>query len=472
MNGRGITTACLAVLAAAGGSAAVALAGGLFDGAAGVGDPYYPKMGNTGYDVESYDIDLRYRRSGSVETETIVRARADTDSGAPQPGPDLASFNLDFRGPTVTELEVNGLDQSFTRQGQELNITVAGDPVADGEVFEVFVRYEGKPRAVLNPDGSKDGWTQTADGAVAVGEPQNTPSWVPVNDHPTDKASWTLRFKTPRNLTAISNGRLLDRRRSDRFTITRWQQEEPMASYLALASIGKFRIDEGEVAGIPYFGAVDRSLPESQLVSLRERTQTAHDFLASVAGPYPFSDTGGVVDPSSLGFAMETQARSYYPSAPDQDLVIHEVAHQWFGNSVSVSRWQDIWLNEGFATYMEWLFEEREVQGGETAAERFERIYADHDEDSTYWDDPPPADPGGPENLFADSVYDRGALALQVLRQEVGDADFFEIVERWAQENAYGNASTEDLYALIESVTNEAVPATFNAWLYKVGRPD
>jgi aminopeptidase N len=451
----------------AGAFTAVAAAGSFFIGGEGVGDPYYPKMGNTGYDVQSYDVNLRYRRSGVVMSRTTVDAAADTDQGSPAPGPPLSSFHLDFRGPTVTKLEVNGLEASYTREDQELVIQ-PDVPIADGTPFQVFVRYKGRPKQVANPDGSKDGWTKTGDGAVALGEPQQTPSWIPVNDHPTDKAAWHLRFKTPRGLIAISNGELLDKHETHRATVTEWEQSEPMASYLALAAIGKFRFDEGEVDGQPYVGGVDKSFPRSFVGEIRSRTETAHEFLTDVAGPYPFTATGAVVDPSDLDFAMETQGRPYYPSLPSLQLVIHEVAHQWYGNSVSVDRWKEIWLNEGFATYMEWLYAEQ--NGGESVADRFERIYHANGPASSFWN-PPPADPGGPQNLFATSVYDRGAMALQVLRQEIGDADFFEILETWAQGNEFGNVSTQDFYSHIQTVTGEERPDIFDEWLYAEGKP-
>jgi aminopeptidase N len=453
--------------AIAGVTAAAALAGITFFGADGVGDPYYPKMGNTGYDVQSYDVDLRYQNSGKVRSTTTIDAVADTDDGAPPPGLPLAGFDLDFRGPEVTGLTVNGADADFSRNGQELVIE-APSVIADGAPFETVVSYKGKPRQVKNPDGSKDGWTRTRDGAVALGEPQQTPSWIPVNDHPTDKATWHFRFDIPRDLEAISNGELLQSAVEGRRRVTEWAQADPMTSYLALAAIGKFRVDENEINGIPYIGAVDRKLGKPALEALRGHTQTAHDFLEEVAGPYPFASTGGIVDPSKLGFAMETQTRSYYPNPPPRQLVIHEVAHQWFGDSVSVDRWKEIWLNEGFATYMEWLYQEE--TGGETVADRFARIYNANGPGASIWD-PPPADPGGPANLFSGSVYDRGAMALQVLRADIGDEDFFEVLETWAQDNAGGNVSTEDLYALIEEVTGEEEPDAFDDWLYEDGKP-
>jgi aminopeptidase N len=118
---------------------------------------------------------------------------------------------------------------------------------------------------------------------------------------------------------------------------------------------------------------------------------------------------------------------------------------------------------------MEWLHDEE--NGDETVAERFERVYGANGSGSPFWN-PPPADPGGPENLFDGSVYDRGAMALEVLRQEIGDDDFFEVLETWAQENVYGNASTEDLYDLIEAVTGSPRPDSFDDWLYDPGKPD
>jgi aminopeptidase N len=446
---------------------ATALAGGEFNGADGVGDPYYPKMGNTGYDAQSFDVQIKYKRSGKIRARTTIQAVADTDGGAPSPGPLLGGFDLDFRGPQVTKVTVDGADAVFSRAGQELIVDPSSN-IFDGAAFEVEVRYKGRPKQVSNPDGSKDGWTKTGDGAVALGEPQQTPSWIPVNDHPTDKATWSFRFVTPRALMAISNGVLINKERTDDSTITEWEQSEPMASYLALAAIGKFRFDEDEVDGHPYVGAVDRRIPKIVVNEIRKRTETAHEFLEGVAGPYPFTATGALIDPSDLDFAMETQTRSYYPSPPPLQLVIHEVAHQWFGDSVSVERWKDIWLNEGFATYMEWLYEEE--QGGESVQARFERIYDANGPSSSFWN-PPPANPGGPENLFAFSVYDRGAMALQVLREEIGNADFREVLETWAQDNQFGNVSTQDLYDLIEVVTGEPRPDSFDEWLYEPDRP-
>jgi len=446
----------------------VAIAGGSFSGAPGVGDPYFPKMGSGGYDVTAYDVFLSYRRSGEVRSTTAVSAVADTDQGAPESGPAMERFNLDFRGPEVDKVLVDGAEAEWSRAGQELRITPE-TPISDGASFGARVRYEGTPKQVDNPDGSRDGWTKTSDGAVALGQPQAVPSFLPVSDHPTDKALWQIELKVPRGLTGISNGTLEGGiERDGEKTVTRWTVNQPMASYLAMIAIGRYEIDRATVRGIPYLGAVDSSLSLSSRESLLENTREAHRFLEGVAGPYPFDATGGVVDPSSLGFALENQTRSYYPSSPGRQLVIHEVAHQWYGDSVSVTEWDEIWLNEGFATYMEWLYIEE--QGGQSVAERFQSMYAANGPDSSLWT-PPPANPGGPQNLFDRSVYDRGAMALQVLREGLGDSAFRLVLRRWAEEYQYGNASTRDFYELIEQVTDARVPAAFPVWLYEPGKP-
>ncbi len=433
------------------------------EGAGGVGDPFFPNAGNGGYQVASYDLRLRY----SPRTERL-RMRALIDASVDTGGPPLGRFNLDYRGPEVRAVKVDGAPAAFEHDRPELVITPAV-PLADEAGFAVEVRYAGKPDQVVDPDGSSEGWTTTPDGALALGEPRGTPAWLPSNDHPTDKASFRIAITTPRPAIGISNGRLVDRRRTSRKVTTVWEEDGPMATYLALIAIGKFRVDRDRIGGDQYLAAVARELAPRQLRRLKARSRRAHAFLDDVAGPYPFAATGGVIDPAGLGYALETQGRPYYPGPPSQSLVVHELGHQWFGNSVSPATWDQIWLNEGFATYMEWLY--AEDRGRETAAHRFDRLYADHGAgDDDFWN-PPPAVVPGPEKMFDGTVYDRGAMALQVLRELVGDDDFFEILVEWATDHAGGAATTDDFRAKIAEVTGAAVPALFNAWLEDPGRP-
>ena len=453
-----------AVLALALTAPGVAAAGETVNGPSGVGDPFFPRAGNGGYLVDSYNLRLNYRPHADR-----LRARARIEATVETPGQALRRFNLDYRGPSIKSLRVDGARADYRRRGQELIVTPDA-PLADAAGFAVDVRYAGKPKRIVDPDGSTAGWSRTPDGAVALGEPQGSPTWFPCNDHPTDKASYRIRITTRRPAIGISNGRLLDRERSGGKVTTTWKQGEPMASYLAMVAIGRFSIDRGEIDGDQYLAAVDREFARSTLETLLERSSLAHGFLPTVAGQYPFSATGGVVDPAGVGYALETQGRPYYPTPPGLSLVVHELAHQWFGNSVSPADWSEIWLNEGFATYMEWLYEEE--HGGPTATQRLHNLHASHGPgDSTFWN-PPPAQVPGPEKMFDGTVYDRGAMALQALREEIGnEPQFFQILMEWATENAGGHVTTDDFRSKIADVTAQPVPALFEQWLNDPGRP-
>ncbi len=450
------TTIATVGIALALGVATSAPAGVYAPGASGVGDPFFKKAGNGGYQVDRYDVSLRYRASGRIRVVEVIDAVATAD---------LSAFNLDFRGPPIKAVRFDGDLAGFARHGPELTITPSSG-IDNGSGFKVRIVFAGRPHQVTDPDGSREGWTQTADGAVAVSEPLGTTSWLAVNDHPTDKASFVIRLTTPRRLTGVANGRLARRARTRRTLTTIWRQAEPMASYLAVVAIGRFRIDRRTIRGTNYLAAIDARLSPRTERRLYRRTRRAHRCLAGVAGPYPFSQTGGIVDPSSLGFSLEAQTRPYYPHGPGLDLVVHEISHQWFGDSVSLAAWDEIWLNEGFATYMEWLCEER--AGGRSTEAKFNQLY-NREPESDFWKYPPAGLPG-PEELFDASVYDRGAMALEVLRQGIGDADFEDVLERWATENAGQNVNTDDLIALVTEVAGES-PPRFEEWLYEEGKP-
>jgi aminopeptidase N len=190
------------------------------------------------------------------------------------------------------------------------------------------------------------------------------------------------------------------------------------------------------------------------------------DFLDDLFGPYPFTSSGAIVDDDSVGYALETQTRPIYSQWADESTVAHELAHQWVGDSVTPELWRDIWLNEGFATYAEWLWDESRGRG--TVQQRFDGVYATPADDP-FWSTPP-GDPSA-QTLFDAATYDRGAAALQALRVKIGDPAFFTLLRRWATENADGNVDTADFVALAEGVSGQELDGFFTTWIYRPGKP-
>jgi aminopeptidase N len=463
MRGR---VATLIVMAATGmvlGAAPGARAQGHAPGAAGAGDPYFPNSGNGGYDVSRYEISLRYRPSSH-------RAAATTEISATATH-GLSRFNLDFLGPEITGLAVDGRRATFTREGQELIVTPAA-PIDEGTGFEVRVAYRGRLRPRRDPDGALDGWIPTGDGAYVANEPRGAPTWFPCNDTPTDKATYGFRLTVPKGRKAFGNGVLVDRIRNAKTTTFGWEMDEPMATYLATATNGRFRLRratvEAEAGPIPSYVGVDPREAGRRTRRSVGRIPTILDYFEPVFGGYPFSSTGAIVDHAPrVGFALETQTIPIYSTAPGTLIVAHELAHQWFGDAVTPIRWSDIWLNEGFATWSEWLWLER--VGRRSLERSFRRHYRVPASDRATWK-PPPGRPGV-KHLFANSVYVRGALTVEALRQKIGDAAFNEVLRRWMAEHRYGNASTPDLIALAEEVSGRSLDEFFDVWLYERRKP-
>ena len=449
----GFAAAALCALAPATGAAA------FVNGSAGGGDPYFPKAGNGGYDVSRYNLRLGYKPSvNRLRARATVHARAKRS---------LARFDFDFRHLHIKSLTVNGTPARFSRRGQELRVKPR-QGLRKGSRFSVRVRYHGHPHPVIDPDGSRDGWIPTDDGAFVAAEPQGAPTWFPCNDLLTDKASYHVRVTVPNGRAAISNGALVKRVTHGRRKTFVWHEDAPMATYLATVTTGKFRVTKSQIDGLPSIVAIDPR--ESRATDTLAKMPAILRMFAPRFGSYPFGTTGATVDHApSVGYALETQTRPIYDTAPDGATVAHELAHQWFGDSVSLRRWRQIWLNEGFATWAEWLWQERE--GGESLQRRFHDLYASHGPgDSAFWD-PPPGDPGGPQSLFDPTIYVRGGMTLEALREEIGTQTFFRILRDWARDHAYGNAGIRAFIDLAESDSGRSLDHFFDVWLYQPGKP-
>lgn len=464
-----LATAAVAAVTLAGSVAATAAPGNpgnprYAPGADGVGDPYFPLAGNGGIDVLHYDLDLDYTppAPAPAPVEGTLSGVATIDLVATL---DLDRFNLDLRGMTATKVTVNGKPMSFTQSDNELSITPR-PKLKTGQSATVVVEYGGTTIRPTDIEGALYGWVTTRDGAMVVSEPDGSATWFPVNDHPTDKSTYAFEITVPEGLVAVANGLLVGSETADGKTTWTWDAPDLMAAYLATATVGDFRLEQYTAPnGIPIIDAIDPSRSASQ-VSALARTGAMLTFFEERYGPYPFVSYGAIVDDDSVGYALETQTRSFFSGSAGEGTVAHELAHQWMGNQVSPGQWADIWLNEGWATYSTWIWQEN--RGQSTAQNRFNTVYARSATSSTW--NTVLADPG-PLGLFGTAVYDRGAALLHALRLEMGDDAFWELAQTWVERYGGGTATTADFIALSEEVSGEDLGDFFQVWAYEPTKP-
>jgi aminopeptidase N len=433
-------------------------AGGFSPGSDGLGDPMFPLAGNGGYDVANYSLTLDYTPSGNRLVGTaVITARATQN---------LSSFDLDFRMHDVTRLLVNGVPAAFSyAKEQELVVTPAAGLV-QGKTFTVAVEYAGTPLVVTDPDQSIEGWVPTDDGAFVVNEPQGSPGWYPVNDNPRDKATYDFRVSVPEGLTVMANGVLVSQTHSGGKATWVWRESDPMAPYLSTTTLGRFDLTKSTTSGIPTYVAVDPQLAKGQVLS---KLGEAVNLYSSIYGPYPFNAVGAIVDSAKVvGYSLETQTKPNFPYVPDEATLVHELSHMWFGDSLTLGVWPDIWLHEGFATWSEWIWSER--QGNKSAHQWFEQLYNTPAKDTAFWG-PAVADFTNPALLFNGTVYYRGGMTLQALREKIGDLAFFQLLRDWATQNRYGTVTTAQFIALAEKESGRDLTQFFKVWIFQAEKP-
>lgn len=422
-------------------------------GAAGLGDPYYPWLGNGGYDALHYDLALFVdMESDFVSGVLLLEARA---------AQSLSTFSLDFSGMTVSGVWVDSTPADFRQRGSELFITPAA-PLEDGSRFTVRVEYEGSPQEISDPAisiGDGIGWLDFPSGVYTINEPSGSMGWFPSNNYPTDKATYTFRVTVARPFVAAANGVLTGTIDNGDAVTYVWEMRQPMASYLASVNIAKFELRTATgPGGLPIRNYFESSLTEADIAAFDALPEMIA-FYSDLIAPYPFEAYGVVVMPEQVGVAMENQTLSVFGADMIfEAAIVHELAHQWFGNSVTISNWPDIWLNEGFATYLEALW--REHREGKAAFHDYM--------DGLYASAQTMRAPGNPPayGLFDWSVYLRGAWVLHALRLTVGDETFFSILRTYYQRYQYGNACTEDFIAVAEEVSGRPLGRFFDGWLY------
>ena len=429
-------------------------------GSVGLGDSFYATMGNGGYDVQHYTIEL--------EVDIPDNAIAGTTQIVALATQNLSAFNLDFSGLHVIGVGVNGRPASFSRTGTELTV-IPPQPISNTDTFTTVVAYYGQPQPIRDPGASYSevGWLRQNNGIYVAGEPTGAMGWYPSNNHPRDKATYTFRITTSPEYTVAANGLLTEKLEQDGKVTTVWESSDKIASYLTTLHIAELEVESEEgPGGLP----IRNYFPPETSRSVRsdfDKTAEMIAFLNEYIAPYPFEAYGVALLNINVGWALETQTLSTFgANGTVETIVLHELAHQWFGNSVSPAQWQDIWLNEGFATYFQYLWLEDQYDDG-----RFEQSLAGAYNFMVTTDAQPPATVPV-EEMFSRTVYVRGAWALHALRLEVGPDEFKQIVQTYYRRYAGSTAGTEDFLDVVDEISGNGTSDLMLPWLYGPELPE
>jgi hypothetical protein len=497
--------------------AADAVAGGQ---TAGPADSLFPNQGNSGYDVSHYDIDFRVdvaiaSTHNGASTTTLPDATATID--ATTTGSPLSSYSFDFQGTSTTleaatlnvdSVTVDGVPATFSR----IENTTIPDATTDKHklvitpstpvngAFTTVVKYSGQPVSHRDTDNSIEGWNNTVDGATFVNQPVGSMTLFPNNNTPRDTATYTWTVNAPTTLGTsniavggdrtyqagvVSNGELLSREPSADGARTTWvwDQKKPQASELSFFSIGRYDIYTSNITlasgrTIPEWTFIDPALStanQATTLSTREQLKSVLDFFESKYGPYPGNSTGLVTDNTTgINYALETQDRPFFPGSASRATTYHEIMHQWWGDAVAPTDWNDIVLNEGPAQYSEYQFPYEGAGSSTITTEQGNFALYTARSAATATFSIPPAAMTLAGQLFGEQVYERGSIALEALRTSIGTADFETVMRQY--QLTYGGGQidgrrTAAFERLAESVSGRDLTAFFQTWFYTSGKP-
>ncbi|MGW9116514.1 M1 family metallopeptidase [Streptomyces sp. NPDC055663] len=431
----------------------------------GIGDPLFPHLGNPGYDVRAYDIAMTYHGDNNKPLDAVTRIDARTTEP-------LDRINLDFTRGTVRGVEVNGLRADFAVKDEDLVIEPVGRLPA-GVPLRITVRHTSDPSG----DQNTGGWLRTADGLAMANQADAAHRVFPSNDHPADKAYFTFRVTAPKGLTVVANGLPARTARHGADTTWTYRTEHPMATELAQVSIGRSTVLHRTGPHRLPMRDVVPTADRERLEPLLSRTPAQLEWMEQQVGRYPFETYGLLVADTKTGFELETQTLSLferslfvgadYPEWYLESIMVHELAHQWFGNSVSPQRWSDLWLNEGHATWYEARYAEDHAD--KSLEDRMREAYTRSDGWRAAGG--PPARPDAPApghkiSLFRPVVYDGSALILYALRQKIGSSAFDRVEKSWVKKHRDSNATTEDFVRLVSRTAGRDLTSFFDGWLY------
>ncbi|MCC7373738.1 MAG: M1 family metallopeptidase [Verrucomicrobiales bacterium] len=455
-------------------------------GARSAGDPYLTTLGNGGYDVQHYDLTINYD-----PTANTMVSQADLTIRATQ---DLSEFSLDLRGLPGATATLDGLAAGVVQQSDKLIVTPSVG-IESNRVFHIVVQYSGRPRSITDADGTIEGWLRIGSGAFVVGEPAGAMGWYPNNNTPSDKATYAFHITVPTTHTALGNGELTSRIDLGDGTWTwNWRMDLPMASYLSTSTIGRFDYTNlvstvaSGASGKPleFYNAFESALSSAEKAALTTAAARQEGIIRSMADqigmPFPFDSHGVVLYRLSPGYsAIEIQTKTHFTSTPlHLPTLAHEIAHQWFGDGVGPDSWREVWFNEGWATWWEWHWDNRQNGNPISVQEQFANNL-NSNTDPTRWNTPP-AQLSNASQMFSNfPIYKRPAMMLEAFRQIVGNFTFFEVQRALIAEYAYRTITTAQFIDLAKRLARERsgfpdshlakLDDFFQQWLYGVGKP-
>jgi aminopeptidase N len=420
-----------------------------------VADPVYPNFGNPAIDVLHYELALRWAPSTRTLSGTATLAIRATK--------DIGDIRLDFARPLRADtVTVDGKAATATHRGHDL-IIGAGQRLARDARVVVAVRYHGRPRTLPGPMVRKDisavGFNVRPDGSVfALQEPYGALTWYPVNDQPSDEALYDVALTVPRGWAGVSNGVLRGTSKGGDGVTFSWHAADPIASYLVALGIDRYRkYTATGPHGIPVTYWV-RPQDRARAMPVLRKTPRMLAWLEKRFGRYPFASAG--VFAIREGTAMETQTMVTFGNVPEEAL-LHELAHQWFGDSVGPRTWREVWLNEGFATYIQFLLYDVEVLGQSQA--RFLAGMRQLDGQLRRQHGPPGR--YKPGHFASPNVYFPPALMLHEIRKKIGDKKFFAMMRAWAQQHRNIEADRALFTSWLNRYTGRNLTRLVNRWL-------
>ncbi|HJQ03869.1 MAG TPA: M1 family metallopeptidase [Nocardioides sp.] len=427
-------------------------------------DDYLPGHGDRSFAVHHYDIGAGYTVDGNrldatatltIETLEVTRRLV-----------------LDLAGLKVAKVRLTGARlKKFSQRSDRLVLDLA-DGVPAGTEITATIRYTGHPRPTIDKHHGDAGWEELEDGVIVAAQPHGSPTWFPCNDRPDDKATYRIELTAPAGYHVVANGELTSRKRGGSYETWVYEMDRPMATYLATVQIGRYVVSEHSSGDPDVAPTRTIATPDADLAGCFDQQPAMMACFERLFGPYPFTSYTAVVTADDLEIPLESQSLATFginfctPDWSHVRLIAHELAHQWFGNAVTLARWKDIWLHEGFACYAEWLWSD--VSGGPRTTEEWVRHH--HERLAAGKQDLVLADPG-PADMFDDRVYKRGALTLHALRREIGDEAFFDLLPAWVEEHAGRSVTTEDFLSFATTRTGVDVAALLRPWLDDTALP-